>query len=125
MGRTGQTVVVSWISKSHRGPYQSVYNWAMQGGPVADSDDLKKAAECLELLKPLRQPEDLPASPSQIVTVRCFDGQNTLEKRFPIDQIPSEIHQILDLMGCQNAPFSRLKSPTAGSRHSFEHLNRG
>jgi hypothetical protein len=107
----GHTVVVSWISKTHRGMYQSVYNWAVQGGPVADLDTRKKAAECLELLKPLRQPEDLPESPSQILTVRGFDGQSTLEKRFPIDRVPLEVHQILALMGCDDAQFGHLKSP--------------
>jgi hypothetical protein len=103
------SVVVSWVSKTHRGMYQSVYNWAVHGGPVADPDARKKAAECLELLKPLGQPKDLPESPNRIVTVRCLDGDSTLVKKFPIDQVPLEVYQILAVMGYGDEQLNGLK----------------
>jgi hypothetical protein len=103
------TIVTLWISEKNRGSDRWVYSWANQSGYSPDADTEKKAKRCKELLKALDEPKDLPASPNQIVTVRCLYGGETLAKKFPIDRVPYEVHQILTIMGFRDEDFVRLK----------------
>jgi hypothetical protein len=105
--QTGHTIILLWMSETKTGMYRQIYNWATQGGSSPDADTLKKAAECLKLLKQIEQPKKLPESPNDVVTVRCLDGDDMIVKKFPIDQVPSEVHQILAVMGFGDD--SRLK----------------
>jgi hypothetical protein len=107
--QTFHTIVMLWISENQHGQYRQIYDWATQGGSSPDTDTLQKAAECLKLLKLIGQPKDLPESPNHVVMVRCLDGDNMLVKKFPIDRIPSEVHQILAIMGFDDSQFIRLK----------------
>lgn len=103
------TIVTLWISEKNRGSDRNVYSWALQRGYSPDSDTRKKASESVKLLKSLDEPEVLPESPNQIVTVRCAEGDKWIAKRFPIDQVPAEVHQILTIMGFPDEEFNRLK----------------
>jgi hypothetical protein len=102
-------VLTLYISEHNRGSQRDVYNWAHQGGYGPDPDTQKKATECIRLVKSLDEPNELPDNPNQIVTVRCADGDKTIIKKFPIDQVPSEVHQVLTIMGFRDEEFSRLK----------------
>jgi hypothetical protein len=87
------------------------------GGPNPDADT--RAKRCMALLKKLNEPHDLPASPSDIVTVKCSSEGEALEKKFPYDRVPAEVKQILAIIhfnGFTNPdgrfsdkPFGRLK----------------
>jgi hypothetical protein len=108
------TIVTLWMSENDRGLDRDVYSWAHQGGSSPDSNTRKKATESLSLLKALEEPRTLPQSPNRIVTVRCADGDKWIAKRFPIDRVPAEVHQILMILGFDDKDFSRLtfiKSP--------------
>ena len=107
--QAGHIVMVLWISETSRGSERHVYSGAHQGGSSLEPDTCIKATESMKLLKVLDEPKDLPESPNQIVTVRYLDGSEMIAKRFPIDQVPSEVHQILTLMGFRDEEFSRLK----------------
>jgi hypothetical protein len=98
-----------WISEKNRGRDFDYYGWADHGGWEADADTPKKAAECRKLLQTIVEPKQLPDSPNKIVTVKCADGDATIIKRFPIDAVPPEVHQILTIMGFPDSAFSRLK----------------
>lgn len=106
---TFHTVISLIITDHNRGNYRFVYNWAVQGGSSPDTNSVKKIGECLQLLKPLDQPKDLPESPNHIVTVRCIDGDDKLERHFSIDEVPDEVHHMLAIMGFSDDQFSRLK----------------
>jgi len=121
--QSGHIVTVLWISEKSRGLDRHVYSWAHQGFVAPDTDNSQKAAESLKLLETLDEPKDLPASPNQIVTVRCLAGGDTIAKRFPIDQVPSEVHQILTLMGFRDEEFSRLKFIQKPSTNSLRSLS--
>ena len=101
-------VMTLWLSEKNRGSDRDVYSWAHQGGYGPDPDTRKKAAECLKLMQALDEPKVLPDSPNQIVTMRCADGDKWVVKRFPIDKVPAEVHQILTIMGFHDREFSRL-----------------
>jgi hypothetical protein len=101
-------VMTLWLSEQNRGFDRDVYSWAHQGGSGPDPDTHKKAAESLKLLRALDEPKVLPDSPNQIVTVRCANGDKWVVKRFPIDKVPAEVHQILTIMGFHDEEFSRL-----------------
>jgi len=88
-----------WISEKNRGEDRDYYSWADHGGMSPDADTQKEAAECRKLLKTIDEPKQLPDSPNKIVTVRCADGDTTIVKRFPVDAVPAEVHQILIIMG--------------------------
>ena len=100
--------MIFWLSELSRGSDRDVYAWAIQGSSTPDPDTKKKAAESLELLQSLDEPKILPDSPNQIVTIRCADGDKWIVKRFPIDKVPAEIHEILTIMGVQDAQIERL-----------------
>ena len=102
-------VMTLWLSERNRGDDRFVYDWAVQGGSSPDSDTRKKTTETLKLLQALDEPKVLPESPNQIVTVRCADGDKWLVKRFPIDKVPAEVHQILTIMGFHDGDFNRLR----------------
>jgi hypothetical protein len=106
--QTFHTVIALVITDHNRGNYRFVYNWAAQGGSSPEPDAVKKTAECLKLLKSLDQPKKLPESQNHIVSVRCLDGDKLLELRFPIDQVPDEVHHILAIMGFSDDQFNRL-----------------
>jgi len=97
------TVVTLWISEKSRGRTRFVYNWAVQGGEGPDTNTTAKAAQCLELLRTVDQPKDLPESENEIVTVRCRDGDKMLVKKFPRHKVPLEVHELLTVMGCSEA----------------------
>jgi hypothetical protein len=66
------------------------------------------------LLKALEEPRTLPESLNRVVTVRCADGDKWIAKRFPIDRVPAEVHQVLMILGFDDKDFGRLtfvKSP--------------
>jgi hypothetical protein len=102
------TVTTLWISEKNRGSDRDVYDWAHQGEYDADPNTRQKADESLKLLKALSEPKNLPASPNRIVTVRCIDGDQWIVKRFSIDKVPIEVHQILVTMGFKDESFKRL-----------------
>ena len=102
------TVMTLWLSGQNRGSARDIRSYAYQGAWQPDPDTHKKAAESLKLLRALDEPKNLPDSPNQIVTVRCADGEKWLVKRFPIDKVPVEVHQILTIMGFLDESFSRL-----------------
>ena len=102
-------VVTLWISERSRGRTCFVYNWAVQGGQGPDTNTAAKAAQCLKLMRAINQPKDLPESEDEIVTVRCRDGDKTLVKKFPMQKVPPEVHELLTIMGCKEAEFGRLK----------------
>jgi hypothetical protein len=103
------TVLTFWISEKNRGMTRWVYNWAAQGGHGPETNAVEKAAKCLKLIKALHQPKDLPESRNQIVTARCREGGETLVRRFPIERVPSQVHEVLTLMGAREAEFTRLR----------------
>jgi hypothetical protein len=103
------TVVVLWISEKNRGTLRSIYNWAQQDGQGVDAETQQKSLKCAKILKALQQPDKLPESVNQIVTVKCLDGDKTLVKKFPIDRVPFEVRDILTIMGFRDEEFSRLK----------------
>lgn len=102
-------VITLWMSEKSRGMDRWVYDWVDQGsaGPCRDAD--AKAKKCEDLLKTQKEPNHLLASPNQVVTVKCFYGGKTLIKNFPIDEVPSEVHQVLSVMGFRDSEFGRLK----------------
>jgi hypothetical protein len=105
------TVVTLWISEKNRGSSRDSHSWARRGGYRADPQTLSKATMSLKLLKGLDEPKVLPESPSHIVTVRCAERGKWIVRRFPIDQVPEEVRQILTIMGFEDAEFSRLTFP--------------
>jgi hypothetical protein len=102
-------VMTFWISEKGKGNDRWVYDWAAQGGESPCPDGETKAKKCKELLKALSQPKVLPESPNQIVTVKCADEDKWIIRRFPIDKVPVEVHQILTIMGVHDKEFNRLK----------------
>jgi hypothetical protein len=98
-----------WISERRIGEDEAIYSWADHGGYNFDANAKAKAEQCKKLLKGLEQPKDLPASPNQIVTVRCFANDETIAKMFPIDRVPYEVHQMLTIIGCPDDAMGRLK----------------
>lgn len=105
----GHTVVGFYIANGTVGMYRLIYNWANQGVHSPDTNAVEKAAECMKLLRALGQPNGLPESPNRILIIRCADGRETVERKFPIDQVPPEVRRILTIMGCGEEGFKRLK----------------
>ena len=66
---------------------------------------MTKAEESLKLLRPLAQPEVLPESTNSIVTVRYLDGEELVEKKFPDDQVPDDVHRVFAIMGFTDNEF--------------------
>ena len=106
--QTFHIIMTFWLSEQNRGFDRDVYDWAHQGGSSPDHDTHKKSADSLKLLRALDEPKVLPDSPNQIVTVRCAEGDKWVVRRFPIDKVPAEIHQILTILGVHDEEFSRL-----------------
>ena len=102
------TVLTLFISEKRVGMRRDVFDWAHQGGYNSDTNALEKAAKCKKLMMALDQPKDLPDSPNQIVTVRCMDGEKIVVKKFPIERVPTEVHQMLILMGCSDESLSHM-----------------
>ena len=73
-----------------------------------DTNALEKAEESLKLLRPLAQPTGLPESTNRIVTVRYLDSEELVEKKFPVDQVPDEVHHVFAIMGFTDINFRRL-----------------
>jgi hypothetical protein len=120
--KAGHTVLGFYITSDRIGMSRSIYNWAEQGGHTPDTNAAEKAAHCLKLLRTLQQPSvngaagwfnpytaaQLPQSPNHIVTVRGVDGSEVIERKFPISEVPSEIREILAIMGYPDAGGGRL-----------------
>jgi hypothetical protein len=100
--------ITLYITERWRGCIYDNPDWARQTGRVGDEQTQAKADACLSLLKRLTEPKDLPDAPTQIVTVRCADGDKWITKRFRIDGLPSEVRQILLTMGFSENRFKRL-----------------
>ena len=118
------TVILLSVSSNWRASQRFIYNWAAQGGGSPDTNAMEEATTCLKLLKPLDQPKNLPESPNHIVTVSCLDGDAMLEKRFPIDQVPDEVHQMLAVMGFRDDQFGRLKFIQKPGQAAFTNYNK-
>jgi hypothetical protein len=95
----GHTVHTAYVSNYEIGSENDIYSWALQGGSTEDFEAPKKAAQWIELLRPLQEPHSLPDSPNRIVTIRYLDGENRVEKRFPTDRVPWAVHDVLQKMG--------------------------
>jgi hypothetical protein len=104
----GQTFVSYSITKSGVGWSQWVENGGAKSSHVRDTNAVEKAAQSVRLLESLAQPEHLPESSSQILTARWFEGDRVMEKKFPIDQVPSEVREVLLTMRCSEQDFKRL-----------------
>lgn len=102
-------VDILWISEKYIGADRDYYSWADHGSFGPDTSTSEKAAKCRKLLKTIDEPKQLPDSPNKIVTVKYTDGDKTIVKKFPIDAVPSEIHQTLSIMGFPDSAFDRLK----------------
>ena len=72
----------------------------------ADDEAQQKAETCLPLLASTTQPRELPSDPRRVVTVRWFDGW--IERKFPIEEVPAQIRELLLTMGFRNEDFRRL-----------------
>ena len=57
------------------------------------------------------------------MSVRCRDGDAMLEKTFPIDQVPDDVHQILATMGFSDYQFARLKFVQKPGQPPFTNWN--
>jgi len=100
-----------------------IYDWANQGSASIDPNIQTEAIECLKLLKALDQPKDLPEITNHIVTVEGLDGDNMLVRRFPIDRVPEEVHQMLAIMRFRDTQFSRLKFVQRPGQPVFTNYN--
>ena len=98
--------VTVYLSEHFRGEISDDPMWARQGGAVGDDDTKRKAAECKKIIQTLVEPQKLPETPARIVTIRCADDDKWIVRRFPIDQVPTAVRQILVIMGF---PDERLK----------------
>jgi hypothetical protein len=106
----GHTEMLFWISPKSKGMYRFIFDWAIQGGGGPYTNGVEHAADCTKLLKNLDQPEELTNSPNQILTVRYLEGDQVLAKRFAIDRVPAEVHEILTIMGVRDRELhGRLK----------------
>ncbi|MFZ0829175.1 MAG: hypothetical protein WAO02_17315 [Verrucomicrobiia bacterium] len=103
-------VVTLWMSEKNLGSDVLVYKWDRRGGSIPQEDAGIRAQQCQRLLMMLSEPTNLPLASNQIVTVRCFDGDKTLEKQFSINRVPPEVRQMLAIMGFEDDQISpRLK----------------
>jgi hypothetical protein len=103
------TVVTFWLSEKSKGTSRWIFNWASQGGHGPETNAIEKASKGLRLIRALDQPKALPESRNQIVTVRCSDGEQTLVRKFSIERVPSQVHEILRMMAASEAELTRLK----------------
>lgn len=100
--------VTLYLSERWRGSITDIPYWARQGGAVGEEHTQAKAEKCLALLKRLTEPNDLPEESTQIVSVRCADGDKWVTRRFRIDRLPNEVRQILLTMGFSEGRFRFL-----------------
>jgi hypothetical protein len=94
------TVMFYYITKDRIGMIRSEHHWANHGGGSKDPKAQEKAVQCTKLLKSLDQPKGLPESSNHILTVRYLDAGKTIERKFPINQVPTEVRETLILEGC-------------------------
>jgi tetratricopeptide (TPR) repeat protein len=106
----GRYTVSRWLSEKHNGVTRFLPDHSTQSESVDDPGAQMEAGECLELLKAVDEPKDLPDAPAEMVTVRCADGAKTRVKRFPVGSVPQQVRQMLAIMGY------------ASDRMAFDHL---
>jgi hypothetical protein len=100
--------IILYLGARSRGQISDDPMWARMGGATRDEEAGTKAAECRKLCAALSQPRKLPESPSRIVTVKCADGGGWIVRKFPIDQVPAAVRQILIAMGFSDEEFKSL-----------------
>ena len=98
-----------YISEHKIGFDRFVYDWATQGGYSPSPEAHKKADECIKLLESLDEPKKIPDSPNQILTVRYAHEDKMVIKKFPIDAVPSKVHQVLTIIGCRDDELKRIR----------------
>lgn len=121
---TFHTVIDQWLTASSSGGRAKAYDWAIMGGENPDALGKEKAAKCLQILKRLDQPTNLPNDPNQILTVKCKDGDEILERKFSIRQVPASIRELLSLIGIKRTEeFDRFTFVEETARTNATHIS--
>lgn len=105
----GHTIATLWISDKRRGRQHEIYNWSIRGTSSQDIDAQRKVADCLEILRRLTEPESLPSSENDILTLRYIDESKPIIKRFSVNEVPPDVRLILNTMGFLDDAFPQFK----------------
>lgn len=100
------STVTLYLSERERGGERETWVWIDGKRYIwsePDSETDQKAARCFALLISITQPEDVPADPEQVVTVRWKDGW--IERRYSNHKVPSQVREILLTMGFRDEEF--------------------